>query len=138
MDYVCLIYLNEKEMDAMPAAEMNALNMQHHAFDDSLVDAGQMIAAGALQPARATTCVRVRGGKRSVVDGPFMETKEQVAGFFLVQAKDLDEAIGIAERIPSARIGTIEVRPLRPLVVDGKEHWCMERIATAQQRRKTA
>jgi hypothetical protein len=136
MDYVCLIYLNEKEMDAMPEAEVNALNARHHAFDDSLVDAGQMIAAGALQPARASTCVRVRAGKRSVVDGPFTEAKEQVAGFFLVQAKNLDEAIEIAGRVPSASVGTIEVRPLRPLIVDGKEHWCMERITSAQQRRK--
>jgi hypothetical protein len=137
MDYVCLIYLNESEMDALPAPEMDALNLEHHKFDDALVDSGQMIAAGALQPAHATTCVRVRDGKRSVTDGPFAETKEQVAGFFLVQARDLDEALQIAARIPAARLGTVEVRPLRPLVVKGKEHWCMERISAAMERRKS-
>ena len=96
-----------------------------------------MIAAGALEPSRAATCVRVRGGKRLVTDGPFAETKEQVAGFFLVQAKDLDEAISIASRVPSAALGTIEVRPLRPLIVDGKAHWCMERIGAAIEGRKS-
>jgi hypothetical protein len=137
MEYVCLIYLDESEMEALPAAETDALNAAHHRFDDALVDAGQMIAAGALEPARAATCVRMRGGKRLVTDGPFAETKEQVAGFFLVQAKDLDEAIAIAGRIPSATRGTVEVRPLRPLVIDGKSHWCMERISAALERRKS-
>jgi hypothetical protein len=137
MDYVCLIYLNESRMDALPPAEMDALIAAHHRFDDALVDAGQMIAAGALEPSRAATCVRLHEGKRLVTDGPFAETKEQVAGFFLVQAKNLDEAIGIASRIPSAKLGTVEVRPLRPLVVDGKAHWCMERIDAAIQGRRS-
>ncbi|MGZ5035998.1 MAG: YciI family protein [Usitatibacter sp.] len=137
MDYVCLIYVDEGELAALPAAEMDALNAAHHRFDDALVEAGQMIAAGALQPARASTCVRVRGGKRLVTDGPFAETKEQVAGFFLVQAKDLDEAISIAARVPAAALGTVEVRPLRPLVIEGKAHWCMERVAAAMERRKS-
>ena len=136
MDYACLIYMDESEMNAIPPAEMDALNAAHHRFDDALVEAGQMIAAGALEPARAATCVRMRAGKRIVTDGPFAETKEQVAGFFLLQAKDLDEAIGIASRIPAATLGTIEVRPLRPLVVDGKAHWCMERIGAAMQTAK--
>jgi hypothetical protein len=137
MDYVCLIYLDESRMDSLPTAETDALNAAHHRFDDALVDSGQMIAAGALEPSRATTCVRLQEGKRLVTDGPFAETKEQLAGFFLVQAKNLDEAIGIASRIPAATFGTVEVRPLRPLVVDGKAHWCMERIDTAIQGRKS-
>jgi hypothetical protein len=137
MDYVCLIYLNESRMDALPPAEMDALNAAHHRFDDGLVHAGQMIAAGALEPTRATTCVRLHEGKRLVTDGPFAETKEQLAGFFLVQAKDLDEAIGIASRIPAATFGTVEVRPLRPLMIDGKAHRCMERIDAATQRRSS-
>jgi hypothetical protein len=137
MDYVCLLYLNESELDALPPGEMDALNAAHHRFDDSLVDSGQMIAAGALEPARATTCVRMRKGKRVVTDGPYAETKEQVAGFFLVQAKDLDEAIGIASRIPAAKLGTVEVRPLRPLMIDGRAHWCMERISAALGGRKS-
>jgi hypothetical protein len=115
MDYVCLIYLDENVLDALPPAEMDALNAAHHRLDDSLVDAGKMIAAGALEPAHAATCVRMRHGRRIVTDGPFAETKEQVAGFFLVQAKDLDDAIDIASRIPASAHGTVEVRPLRPL-----------------------
>ena len=137
MDYVCLIYLDESSLAALPVAETDALNAAHHRFDDELVDSGRMIAAGALEPSRAATCVRMRGGKRVVTDGPFAETKEQVAGFFLVQAKDLDEAIGIASRIPAASRGTIEVRPLRPLVIDGRAHWCMERVGAALERRKS-
>ena len=112
MDYACLIYLDESEMGALPPAQMDALNAAHHRFDDALVDAGQMIATGALEPARAATCVRMRGCKRLVTDGPFAETKEQVAGFFLLQAKDLDEAISIAARIPTSKYGSIEVRPV--------------------------
>lgn len=136
MEYVCLIHLNESELAALPAAETDALNAAHHRFDDALVDSGHLIAAGALEPSRATTCVSMRNGKRLVTDGPFAEAKEQVAGFFLVQARDLDEAIRIASRIPSASYGTVEVRPLRPLMVDGKAHWCMERITAALERRK--
>jgi len=129
MKYLCQIYLNEQEMGALSVPETDALNREHHEFDDSLVQGGQMIVTGALEPSGAATCVRLRNGKVSVTDGPFAETKEQVAGFFLVEARDLNEAIQIAARIPSARLGTVEVRALRPLVIAGKEYWCMDRIA---------
>ena len=129
MKYLCQIYLDEQRMGALPVAEMEALNREHHEFDDSLVRGGQMLATGALGPSSASNCVRVRSGKVTVTDGPFAETKEQVAGFFLVEARDLNEAIQIAARIPSARLGTVEVRPLRPLVIEGKEYWCMDRLA---------
>lgn len=131
MKYVCMIYLDEARMQALPEPEMDALNAAHHRFDDTLVERGQMIAAGALAPASATTCVRVRKGKVSLVDGPFAETKEQVAGIFLVEARNLDEAIAIAAEIPSAELGTVEVRPMRPLVIQGQEYWCMDRIGAA-------
>jgi hypothetical protein len=131
MKYLCQIYVNEKEMCALSVPEMDALNAEHHEFDDALVKSGQMIGTGALEPSSTTTCVHVRNGKVSVTDGPFAETKEQVAGFFLIEARDLNEAIQVAARIPSARLGTVEVRPLRPLVIAGKEYWCMDRIASA-------
>jgi hypothetical protein len=121
MKYLCLIYLNEQEMDAMPAAEMNALNARHLDFNDGLRQTGHFIEAEALEPGRTTACVRVRNGKPSVTDGPFTETKELVAGFYLIQARDMNEAVQIAERIPSAPLGTIEVRPTRPLVVEGRQ-----------------
>jgi hypothetical protein len=129
MKYLCQIYLDENEMGALSARETDALNAEHHAFDDALVESGQMIFTGALEPSSATTCVRVRNGKVSLTDGPFAETKEQVAGIFLIEARDLNEAIQVAAGIPAARLGTVEVRPLRPLVIAGKEYWCMERMS---------
>lgn|SRR5262249_55918940 len=119
--YLCLIYLNEQEMNAMPAAEMNGLNARHLDFNDDLRKSGHFIVAEALQPAGQTACVRIRQGKVTVTDGPFTETKELVAGFYLIEAADLREAIGIAARIPSAGLGTVEVRPARQLVVEGRE-----------------
>jgi hypothetical protein len=119
--YLCLIYLNEQEMNAMPAAEMNDLNARHLDFNDDLRKSGHFIVAEALQPASQTACVRIRQGKVTVTDGPFTETKELVAGFYLIEAGDLREAIDIAARIPSAGLGTVEVRPARQLVVEGRE-----------------
>ena len=87
------------------------------AYAGSLADRGRLIAGEALQGIATATTVRVRDGKTSVMDGPFAETKEQLAGFYLIDAKDLDEAIGIAAGIPPARIGSIEVRPVRELNV---------------------
>lgn len=121
MKYLCLIYLDEKKMDAMPAADMNALNAEHLDFNDGLRASGHFIEAEALEPAGTTACIRVRHGKTSVTDGPFAETKELVAGFYLIEARDRSEAIQLAARIPSAPLGTVEVRATRQLVVDGRE-----------------
>ena len=121
MRYLCLIYLDEKEMDAMPAGDMNALNAEHLDLNDSLRKSGHFIEAEALEPARTTACVRVRKGKKSMTDGPFTEAKELVAGFYLIEARDRNEAIQVAARIPSARLGTVEVRPTRQLVVEGRQ-----------------
>lgn len=119
MKFICLIHLNEAELDAMPAEEMNSLNARHLEFNNGLRKSGHFIEAEALEPAASTARVRVRQGKTSVIDGPFAETKEMVAGFYLIEARDLSEATQIASRIPSAPLGTIEVRPTRKLIVDG-------------------
>jgi hypothetical protein len=120
MRYLCLIYLNEQDLNAMPAGELNALNAAHLDFNDGLRKTGHFIQAEALEPASASACVRVRKGKGSITDGPFTEAKELVAGFYLIEASDMDEAIEIASRIPSAPLATIEVRPARQLNVPGR------------------
>ena len=117
MRFLFLIHLNEDEMDALPAAEMNALNRNHLALNEELRGSGHFIEAEALEPSSATASVRLRQGKVSVTDGPFAETKELVAGFYLIEARDRDEAIEIAGRIPSLPHGTVEVRPIRQLLV---------------------
>ena len=122
MRYLCLIYLDGKMLEAMPEPEMSALNARHLEFNEGLVGGGQFIEAEALQPPAATTCVRVRNGKVAVTDGPYAETKEMVAGFYFIEARDLNEAIQVASRIPSAPLGTVEVRPCRDLVVSGTAH----------------
>ena len=108
MKYLCLVYMSERDLDAVPDRECMACG-------DALRRSGHMIAAEALEPVHTATTVRVRSGKVAVTDGPFAETKEQLAGFYLVDAQDLDEAIRIASKIPPARVGSIEVRPVRQL-----------------------
>ena len=120
MKYLCLIYLNEKEMAAIPAGDMNALNASHLSYNDSLRARGHFIEAEALEPSSAMASIRVRKGKTSVTDGPFTESKEMVAGFYLIDARDLNEAVQIASRFPSAPLGTVEVWPTRQLIVDGR------------------
>jgi hypothetical protein len=119
MRYLCLIYLDEKRLAAMPEAEMSALNARHLAFNEEILASGQFVEAEALQPAAAATCLKVRNGKIALTDGPYMETKEMVAGFYLVEARDLNEAIQVASKLPSAPLGTVEVRPCRDLEVQG-------------------
>jgi hypothetical protein len=122
MRYLCLIYLDEQQLAAMPEPQMSALNARHLQFNDGLLASGQFVEAEALEPGTATTCVQVRHGRTAITDGPYAETKEQVAGFYLVEARDLDEALQVAARIPSAPLGTIELRPCRDLIVDGVKH----------------
>lgn len=108
MKYLCLVYGEEKLMQTMDDNECAANG-------EKIKKNGHYIAAEALQPVSTATTVRVREGKVSVTDGPFAETKEQLAGFYLIDAQNLDEAIRIATEIPPARIGSIEIRPVREL-----------------------
>jgi hypothetical protein len=115
MKYLCLIFRDAKESGRMFDHDWKALEREHLEYDDTLRKSGHFIAAEALQPAEASTTVRVRNGKLSVTDGPFLETKELLGGFFLIEARDLNEAILVASKIPSARLGSVEVRPVREM-----------------------
>ena len=115
MKYVCLVYLVEKDMNAMTKTEADTCTEEILAYDDDLRKAGHLIVAHALQPIETATTIRVRNGKLSATDGPFAETKEQLGGFILIDARDLNEAIQVAAKIPLARRGSIEVRPIREL-----------------------
>jgi hypothetical protein len=112
MQYLCLIYDDEKTWDNLPEDERNAVFAEYGTFTQAIKDSGNYVAGDALQPTSTATTVRVREGRAMVTDGPFAETKEQLGGYYLVEAKDVDEALKIAERIPSARYGSIEVRPV--------------------------
>ena len=121
MKYLCLAYEEQRIFDEMPEHEWEALRDETLAYVESLRAAGRLIDTQPLQSAATAATVRVRNGKVAVTDGPFAETKEQIGGFFLIEAADLDEAVRIAARWPSARLGTIEVRPLEDgLPEDGR------------------
>ena len=109
MKYMLLIYQDEKVLDD---ASMEACYNESMQLAQTLKSNGQLLGVSPLQPVAMATSVRVRDGKRLITDGPFAETREQLGGYFLVEAKDLDEAIGIAGRIPGARKGTVEIRPV--------------------------
>lgn len=115
MQYMLLIYANEKDWDKQTPEEMGQVMGEYGAFTDSIVKSGNYKAGEPLEPTSAATTVRVRGGKTQVTDGPFAETREQLGGFYWIEAPNLDEAIKIAARIPSARSGSIEVRPIMPM-----------------------
>ena len=112
MRYLCLIYENEKAWESFPPRQAEALMGEYFAFTDDIKSKGQLISGEALQPTQTATTVRVRNGKISTTDGPFVETKEQLGGYYLIEAQDLNEAIQVASRIPSARLGGIEIRPV--------------------------
>jgi hypothetical protein len=115
MKYLCLVYLEEKKLYALSKSESAALIEESLAYDDVLRKSGRYIVSDALQPVHTATTVRVQSGKVSVTDGPFVETKEQLGGFVLINAKDLDDAIQVAAKIPPGRFGCIEVRPIMEL-----------------------
>jgi hypothetical protein len=112
MKYLCLIYDEETRMAAMAKTEADAFHGEYFAFTESIRQNGQLLGGNALQPVHTATTVRVRNGKMSTTDGPFAETKEQLGGYYLIEARDLNDAIQVASRIPSARLGSIEVRPI--------------------------
>jgi hypothetical protein len=115
MKFLFMIYHDEKTLDALPEAEMQALVDAALDYDDEIRRSGHYIVSNALQRGRTARTVRVRDGKASITDGPFAETKEQLGGFFLIEAKDIDEACAVAARFPPARLGTVEVRPVQEL-----------------------
>ncbi|HYE36778.1 YciI family protein [Methylocaldum sp.] len=112
MKYLCLAYEAEEALNALSASEWDSLRRETLAYVEELRENGRLIVTHALQSVQTAATARVRGGKLSVTDGPFAETKEQLGGFFLIEAMDLNEAIQIASRWPSARLGSIEVRPI--------------------------
>lgn len=108
MKYLCLVYGEEDRINAMDPRE--CLD-----YDEGIRASGHCLASEALQPVATATTVRVRNGRMSIHDGPFAETKEQLAGFYMIEARDLNEAIQLAAKIPPAQVGSIEVRPIRPI-----------------------
>lgn len=115
MQYLLLIYANEAATAKASKADMDAMHAEYMEFSKSIVQQGHLKGADRLRPSSMATTVRVRDGKTVTTDGPFAETREQLGGYYLVEAKDLDEAISIAARIPGAKVGSIEVRPTWPL-----------------------
>jgi hypothetical protein len=112
MKYMLLIYHEEKAWDALTEQERQDIYSQYRQFSEEIAASGNYLSGSELHPVSTATSVRVRDGKLLSTDGPFAETKEQLGGYYLVEAKDLDEATALAARIPSAKTGTIEVRPL--------------------------
>jgi hypothetical protein len=112
MQYLCLIYQDEAAVQNRPKAELDAIYAEYVDFTQDIRKAGRLVGVNRLQPARTAATVRVRDGNVMATDGPFAETKEQLGGYFLIEARDLNEAIQTAARIPSARFGSVEVRPV--------------------------
>lgn len=116
MKYLCLVYYSEAEIAKMTSQEWRALNSECIAYSESLARSGHRLGGEALHPTHAATTVRVRGNAINATDGPFAETKEQLAGFYFIEAADMPEAIQLAAQIPPARFGSVEVRPVRSLL----------------------
>src|ERR1700694_3146149 len=112
MQYLLMIYRNEAEAGKIDAASRQNMMAEYGAFTQSIIQSGNFKAGDALQPATTATTVRVRDGQTMTTDGPVAETREQLGGYYLVEAKDLDAALAIAARIPGAKVGSVEVRPV--------------------------
>ena len=112
MKYLCLVYSEEEKLHVLPESPKDAECL---AYAETLSQRGQLLAGEALESVQTATTVRVRNGKLSITDGPFAETKEQLAGFYLIEARDLNQAIQVAAKIPPVRVGSVEVRPIRQL-----------------------
>ena len=112
MRYLCLIYDNEKAWQQMSEADMQKGIAEYNAFTQSIKKSGNYVGGEALQPTTTAASVRVRNGKVSTTDGPYVETKEQLGGYYLITAKDLKDAVQVASQIPGAKHGTVEVRPI--------------------------
>jgi hypothetical protein len=112
MRYLCLIYDEEKKLNGMSKTESDAFMGEYFTFTEGIQKSGHYIGGEALQPIQTATTVRMRNGKVSTTDGPFAETKEQLGGYYLINAKDLNDAIQVASKIPSVRLGSVEIRPI--------------------------
>ena len=120
MKYLFMVIVDEKRLQTMSESEAQALDDESLEYDDALRKGGHFLAAQALESVNTATTVRIRNGKVLMTDGPFVETKEQIGGFILVEAKDLDEAIELASHIPAIRFGAVEIRPIKELVHSGR------------------
>ena len=134
MKYLCLIYDTESRWATMSQEEGNQIMKEYFDFTDDIRKNGHMIAGDSLMPTSTATTVRVRNGKLGTTDGPFAETKEQLGGYYLIEAKDLNEAIQIAARIPGAKTGSIEVRPIEVFDKETKKMAQAQTPAKAQAR----
>ncbi|MGH8481026.1 MAG: YciI family protein [Nevskiaceae bacterium] len=134
MKYLCLAYEEERTLNALSPAEWDALRIETLEYVAELQGRGQLLSAEPLQSVSTATTVRVRNGKVSMTDGPFAETKETLGGFFMVEAPDLDAALAIAAKWPSARFGSIEVRPVDALLPQERRY----RVAAPSSRSPTA
>ena len=115
MKYLCLIYDDEKRWDRMSKEEMTASYGKYYTFTEGIRSSGEYVNGNPLKPTSTATTVRMRNGSVSTTDGPYAETKEQLGGYYLVEAKDIDEAVAIAGRIPVGENGAVEVRPIMPM-----------------------
>jgi hypothetical protein len=121
MKYLCLVYYDERTLEALSEVEYDALVDEVLAYREVLRESGHYVVSDGLQSVQTATTIRIRAGRVSATDGPFAETKEQLGGFMLIEARDLNDAIRVASRIPPLRLGCIEVRPLRDLAAVAKE-----------------
>jgi hypothetical protein len=121
MQYLALVYYEESAMKALSQQDWDALNRECMGCVERLEQGGHFVEGRALQPVSTAATVRVRNGEALVIDGPFTETKEQLAGFYLLEARDMNEAIALAGKIPPARYGSIEIRPVRDLLESGNQ-----------------
>lgn len=120
LKYLCLIYHDEKKLDSMTPSEYDALITETLAYDEEIRQSGHYVCSNALEFAETATSIRVRSDKIAITDSPFVETKEQLGGYILIEARDLNEAIRVASRIPPARIGGIEVRPVADMIAPSR------------------
>ena len=121
MKYLCLVYYNEKNMEQMSQQEWDALNRECMGCVEDLTDSGHFLDGAPLLSTDTATTLRMRDNKPLITDGPFAETKEQLAGFYMLEARDMNEAIRLAEKIPPARYGCVEIRPVRELMEQGNK-----------------
>jgi hypothetical protein len=124
LKYLCLVYAEEKRIAALSGSEWDALVVENLELCEELRKSGHYVSASPLDSVQTAATVRMRNGKLSTIDGPFAETKEQLGGYYLIEARDLNEAIQVAGRIPGARLGSIEVRPIR--AHDPREPWARQ------------